>query len=145
MSVICYPKDWLDRMAIQNPTIVRSKGVYIGDSITHNGNFIVSCFENGKIAQTDQLIKSAGYAFNRPFSPVIYQDWPLFQKWVAKLHKSADKGTGDTINRMLGLEGVLFKRAISAAGFSCGCDNRQQEYNEKYPYNEEFMASNSIV
>ena len=60
--------------------------------------------------------------------------WPLWAKIIGKLRSPEDAGVGDTIHRMLGMQGESFKAQLKADGAPCACDRRQVEWNAKYHY-----------
>lgn len=58
--------------------------------------------------------------------------------WVAaikRLRKDADTGIGDTVQRIAArFGGELFKRFAARVGMPCGCTERQEEWNQRWPY-----------
>lgn len=66
--------------------------------------------------------------------PIPRDQWPKWASAVASFAKPEDKGVGDTVKRMLGSAGVLFQATLQALGLPCGCDQRQAEYNARFPY-----------
>lgn len=76
--------------------------------------------------------------FNAPPEPThipVHQDqWPRWAKMIARFKKPQDAGVGDTFKRMAGKFGERYKSATKALGIPCNCEQRQKEWNEKYPY-----------
>ncbi len=70
----------------------------------------------------------------KPTAPVPREQWPAWARWVAFRAKKGDAGVGDTVARELRLPGDLFKAAMRTMGADCGCNARQQVWNQKYPY-----------
>lgn len=64
------------------------------------------------------------------------RSWPLWAMIVAKLKSDADKGIGDTIERIIGKDNSeTFKSWYkSTFGKSCGCSGRKAQWNFAYPY-----------
>lgn len=71
-----------------------------------------------------------------PPDPVPREKWPLACRGVAKRAIAADKGVGDTLERLAGkVGGRKFKRIFKRiTGLGCGCDDRQAWLNARYPY-----------
>lgn len=71
----------------------------------------------------------------RSAAPVPLGKWPLWAKTLAKLAQPDDAGIGDTVARVVGpFGGDAFKRWHRVIlGYSCGCENRQREWNARYP------------
>ena len=65
----------------------------------------------------------------RPLAP---SPFPLWAKWVRRRRIPADRGVGDTVKRLWIVEAV--GSTMRAAGVPCRCAERQQEWNELYPY-----------
>ena len=61
--------------------------------------------------------------------------WPMWAKELAKLAQPGDRGVGDVAARMFGkFGGEKFKSAFKALfGFSCGCSERQEKWNMRFP------------
>lgn len=72
-------------------------------------------------------------------SPVTIpeSDWPELVKLMALTRKAGDAGLGDTVTRFFGGKTISmsferwFKRAF---GRDCGCSNRCNWLNQRYPY-----------
>jgi len=61
--------------------------------------------------------------------------WPTWALAVAKLKAETDSGVGDTVARYAAMVGgEAFKVASKAMGIPCGCDKRQEQWNQLYPY-----------
>ncbi len=77
------------------------------------------------------------FAAPRPPQPITPKPAAQWEPWAVKVSSwrtSADLGIGDTIHRKLGALGTAFKVVLTAIGVPCGCDERREQYNEKYPY-----------
>lgn len=63
------------------------------------------------------------------------QPWPVLMLPLKLLAKPEDKGLGDIVARTIGpLGGDAFKVWYQALfGQSCGCDARQEVWNQKWP------------
>src|SRR6266576_3560651 len=70
----------------------------------------------------------------KPIQAVPADKWPQWVKWLQKRRRSIDIGPGDTINWKLGKFGKKYKKILQAVGVPCGCNDRQAEFNAKYPY-----------
>jgi hypothetical protein len=63
------------------------------------------------------------------------QDWPAWAKLLAARKAEADKGVGDTFQRLAAsMGGEIFKKLTKSMGLPCGCDARQADWNRLYPY-----------
>jgi hypothetical protein len=64
------------------------------------------------------------------------EDWPLWARAVARLKKDVDAGVGDTIERVIGkTSSEAFKKWFKAiTGHDCGCTQRKEYFNERFPY-----------
>lgn len=71
-----------------------------------------------------------------PTTPVVigYTAWPWPARTVRLMRKCGDRGVGDTVERLIGLPGTGFKSLLSAASLNCGCANRRDVLNRRYPY-----------
>ena len=56
---------------------------------------------------------------------------------VKAFKDTADTGVGDTIERLLGMGGKVFKDLLDSFEIDCGCDNRRDTFNQLYPYEQE--------
>jgi len=68
--------------------------------------------------------------------PIPFEDWPAWAKGLKLISTKEDKGIGDTIARTIGpLGGDAFKTWFpKITGKSCGCNERQETLNKRYPY-----------
>lgn len=70
-----------------------------------------------------------------PSPAVPREKWPA---WISKIAEHAappDRGVGDTVERMAGGAGKLFKAMFTKiTGRDCGCDGRRDSLNARYPY-----------
>lgn len=73
------------------------------------------------------------YAPAPPLQPLPEADWPLAAKIASKLRRPEDKGLGDTVARTLGKTGEAFKAFMKSIGIDCGCQQRQEWLNQRYP------------
>ena len=66
---------------------------------------------------------------------VIPQPWPIYARPLKLLAISGDKGLGDIIARTIGpIGGDAYKAWFKLAfGKSCGCTERQNSLNQKFP------------
>jgi len=63
--------------------------------------------------------------------------WPLWARGVELLRKPGDQGVGDTIHwYATRVGGEKFKVMMTALGVPCGCDERREHYNQRFPYHE---------
>lgn len=59
---------------------------------------------------------------------------PLARR-IERLKKPQDKGLGDTIARIFAkFGGNKFKWVAKKLGLNCGCDDRQEYLNKRFPY-----------
>lgn len=66
---------------------------------------------------------------------VVEAPWPWWAKGVRMLRSPDDIGVGDTIAREIGpIGGDAFKAWSKRIGFHCGCEQRQEVLNKRYPY-----------
>ncbi len=63
--------------------------------------------------------------------------WPLWAKALKQLATPQDKGIGDVVERTIGNENSAKFKAWHLATFGrpCGCNGRQNLWNQKYPLN----------
>jgi hypothetical protein len=55
--------------------------------------------------------------------------------WLRWFAKPEDTGAGDTLERLIAKAGGRkFKEAMAALSLPCGCTDRQQWLNDRYPY-----------
>jgi len=60
---------------------------------------------------------------------------PRIVRFVESKRIDSDRGIGDTLERLLAsVGGRKYKRLLSWLGASCGCQNRQDWLNKKWPY-----------
>lgn len=66
----------------------------------------------------------------------FYQaNWPGWARLLATGAAPPDRGLGDTLARRFGAGGEAFKAAFKRlAGRACGCAERQESLNRKYPF-----------
>ena len=61
------------------------------------------------------------------------QDAKLIQ-WLKLFAIESDRGVGDIVERMLSkVGGRAIKMSLKKLGVNCGCTNRQEALNKKYP------------
>ncbi len=76
----------------------------------------------------------------RPLDEVIAESvvpadhWPRAARIIRSLRSEEDAGLGDTIERELGRVGSAIKWAMSALTINCGCADRRDWLNARYPY-----------
>jgi hypothetical protein len=63
-------------------------------------------------------------------------DWPFLVRQAAKFKRDGDRGLGDTVARNLHKLGASAMQKVYKAAFGkdCGCGDRQERLNTKYPY-----------
>lgn len=62
---------------------------------------------------------------------------PKWVKILKRLRKPADKGVGDTAQRIAAkFGGERYKALSKRLGMPCGCTSRQSEWNKLYPYGD---------
>lgn len=68
--------------------------------------------------------------------PLPPELWPKWAKALALLARAEDVGVGDTVFRVIGAANSAAFKAwyLAAFGQSCGCAERQAEWNAKYAY-----------
>ena len=65
----------------------------------------------------------------------VQNHWPPWAQVLSRFGAPPDAGLGDTIARHFGVAGDAFKGWFKATfGRSCGCSERQETLNLKYPY-----------
>lgn len=65
----------------------------------------------------------------------LYEKKQRLLSWIRWLKKDTDRGVGDTVERILAkVGGKQIKLAIKKLGGNCGCQNRIDYLNKKYPY-----------
>jgi hypothetical protein len=63
------------------------------------------------------------------------QNWPGWARLLATGAAPPDRGLGDTLARRFGGAGEAFKAGFKAlVGRACGCAERQETLNQKYPF-----------
>ncbi len=72
-----------------------------------------------------------------PVEPIPRDQWPMWTKALAQFATENDKGIGDVAARMIGTENSAKFKAWHLATFGrpCGCNGRQNLWNQKYPLN----------
>lgn len=68
-----------------------------------------------------------------PVQPVPRDKWPIGVKLIAEARKPGDTGVGDIVARKLGKTGEAFKAFMKSIGIDCGCQQRQEWLNQRYP------------
>lgn len=68
-------------------------------------------------------------------SQPVKRDWPTVLLPIKLLAKPSDRGAGDIIARVIGpIGGDAFKKWYKATfGRDCGCGNRQEALNRRWP------------
>lgn len=61
-------------------------------------------------------------------------EWPLTARLIRRMRDSQDIGIGDTIQRNLGAPGRWFESAMETLGIHCGCADRREWLNRRFPY-----------
>ena len=70
--------------------------------------------------------------------PIPRDQWPRWAKLIARFSKPRDIGVGDTVQRIAEkFGGELFKKWSKSLGVPCGCTERRNTFNTKYPYKPE--------
>jgi len=70
-----------------------------------------------------------------PLKIVPFSAWPLWARTVRRVSNSTDKGVGDTLHRLAGVIGWLWKvMSLKLLGRPCGCIKRAEKFNYMYPY-----------
>lgn len=89
-----------------------------------------------KCAKCGKQIKCDGV--ERPKKPEPKPKKPKSEVWVRLVRMiriPSDIGIGDTLQRQFAkFGGERFKRWAAKLGIPCGCTERQNHYNKKYPY-----------
>lgn len=67
---------------------------------------------------------------------IPFDRWPLWAKSLSLLKTDADKGIGDTIERLIGpMNSAKFKEWYKLTfGKACGCNARKDKWNKEYPF-----------
>ena len=68
------------------------------------------------------------------FSPM--GTWPDLLRTVAKLRRPNETGIGDTIHRLIPLADEFEKWFLRFIGHSCGCADRREWLNLRYPFSK---------
>lgn len=64
-----------------------------------------------------------------------WKGWPLWARTLRRRRRPDEIGVGDTAKRMFAkLGGERFKIWAERLGIPCGCIERQEEWNRRYPY-----------
>lgn len=62
-------------------------------------------------------------------------EWPWRIKLLALSSIESDKGVGDTAERVFGVfGGNSFKKYVAILGLKCGCGERKDDWNRRYPF-----------
>lgn len=66
---------------------------------------------------------------------ILPEAWPMWAQPMKLLAKDGDKGLGDIVARVVGTIGGEAYKAwyLKTFGKSCGCTERQESLNQKYP------------
>ena len=55
--------------------------------------------------------------------------------WLRLLSRPGDRGVGDVVERLAAIfGGRMFKVVAKAVGIDCGCGNRQDQLNRRFPF-----------
>ncbi len=89
------------------------------------------------------LLDHDGSMFSIPQSIAIeekslpLENWPIWAKALANFAILDDKGIGDVVARIIGDENSAKFKAwhLATFGRACGCNGRQNLWNQKYPLN----------
>jgi hypothetical protein len=65
---------------------------------------------------------------------VRFDAWPAWANAIAAMRNGNDAGVGDTIHRLLGTAGTIFKSVLKSVGAPCACDVRRADWNAMYNY-----------
>lgn len=78
-------------------------------------------------------------AANTDTQPVPRARWPKLAKAAALLANGTDAGVGDTVERVVGPVGGDAYKAwyLIVTGQPCGCGERKEALNRRYPYNQD--------
>lgn len=69
-----------------------------------------------------------------PPTPPTEDEWPLTARIIRRLRSRDDIGIGDTIHRQLGAPGRWFESVAESLGINCGCADRRDWLNRRFPY-----------
>ena len=69
----------------------------------------------------------------QPVLPVPRSEWPFAVAKMTVFAKPEDAGVGDIVARKLGKTGEAFKAFMKSIGIDCGCQQRQEWLNQRYP------------
>lgn len=62
---------------------------------------------------------------------------PRLVKWLGRFRQPADRGLGDTLERMMAKAGGrTFKHLMALLRLPCGCEDRRRWLNERFPFNQ---------
>ena len=65
--------------------------------------------------------------------PTPRDQWPRWASVLAEYATTEDAGIGDIVARKLGKTGEAFKAFMKSIGIDCGCQQRQEWLNQRYP------------
>ena len=90
-----------------------------------------------EVSVLNRILKSyPQLKINTPKEPK--QSWPLWARSLATMKSETDKGVGDTAEWVFGrFGGSQFKKAVKKLGINCGCGERKEDWNGRYPYPKE--------
>lgn len=90
---------------------------------------VVKCRKCGQSVHNCQDVEPQRLVDPKP------RPWPVWAWAIARFSKPQDAGVGDTVRRIAAkMGGEAFKAFAKTIGIPCGCDGRQLDWNERYPY-----------
>ena len=100
-----------------------------GDELTLS-NPVTCASEHFQTASTPIAVQKASVKVT-PKDPHDQSKWPLLARSAAKLAKPDEIGVGDTVQRLAAfVGGEQFKALVP----NCGCSDRRQWLNQRFPY-----------
>ncbi len=102
-----------------------------------DGASAISCRKQGAGIAFTELTAWRASKWHEDQKPIPRKDWPIWAKALAVIAKPEDKGIGDVVARTIGAENseAFKKRYKATTGKECGCNGRQNLWNQKYPLN----------
>lgn len=127
------PKAWHTLIPLGT---LRGGELIIEDSLAET---LKDCQETIPVQNWDSKFKPSPLQISQPQKPTPKEEWPTWVKLAALEKNDSDKGVGDTIARCIGaIGGNLYKAWYEkVTGQKCGCAERQEALNLKYPYARE--------
>lgn len=131
-----FPRSVFEELAANNPpdylATVYSKAMPDGEYLVFTNEaylWLIDRYSPEKSEAAKQFLPPASAAIPR-------SDWPLWVTVLSKMRAKDDRGAGDTIARVVGpIGGEAFKKWHEKTfGQSCGCSERQESLNERYPW-----------